>query len=166
MLIRFDNGYVLAYSSKRMLGAITAIGSPEEFINTKNMGPDALSIELDSFRKLVNGSRKNIKSTLMDQSALAGIGNIYSDEILFQAGIRPDARAGSIENKGLQKLYRTMKLVLNKAINRKADPSRMPGSWLIPNRNKDSTCPKCGKKLKHKKINGRTGYFCGNCQKK
>lgn len=88
-----------------------------------------------------------IKSALMNQKMIAGIGNVYSDEILFQAGIPPAIKAGRLSGGDLgdlEALYSSMELVLEAAIDARADPHRLPSSFIIPHRRGDGKCPKCG----------------------
>ncbi|MGA7273022.1 MAG: DNA-formamidopyrimidine glycosylase family protein [Acidimicrobiia bacterium] len=88
--IDFDDGSHLAYSSKRKFGTISWVGDVEQFIEDHELGPDATNdLDLDRFGRVLAQRRGSIKGTLMNQEALAGLGNVYVDAILFQAGIRP-----------------------------------------------------------------------------
>jgi len=100
----------------------------------------------------------------MDQTALAGIGNIYSDEILFQSGIRPAIKISDLSNARMRALHRAMGHVLRIAIARQADADHLPESWLLPHRYKGAKCPRCGSVLQQKRSSGRTTYFCPRCQ--
>jgi formamidopyrimidine-DNA glycosylase len=168
LLIRFTNGYHLAYDSQRMLGEVGPIENPEAFIKEKGLGPDALdpALDADAFHGAVAGSRAAIKSALMDQGRLAGIGNIYSDEILFQAGLHPRTRASDLDKGRTARLLRTMRNVLRKAIAKKADPERFPRTWLIPHRHDGGECPRCGGRIRKLEAAGRHGYYCPRCQQK
>jgi formamidopyrimidine-DNA glycosylase len=101
---------------------------------------------------------------LMNQELMAGIGNIYSDEIMFQAGLHPKAAADKLDEDGLHKLFDAMRYVLNTAIKTEADPSKMPGDFLLPYRNKGGHCPKCGGNVLHVSACGRTAWYCPKCQ--
>jgi formamidopyrimidine-DNA glycosylase len=87
--IAFTNGYRLAYIAQRKLGHIALTGDVHAFIVGHELGPDALDTDLNGFREQASGYRGTVKGWLMDQSAFAGIGNVYSDEILFQARMHP-----------------------------------------------------------------------------
>ncbi len=109
--------------------------------------------------------RKAVKATLMDQALLAGVGNIYSDEILFQAGIVPTRRANELSQKERRRLFQIMKRALRTAIRNKAMPDQFPRSYLTRNRQEGSQCPKCGGLVRTHEINGRRSYYCPRCQK-
>jgi formamidopyrimidine-DNA glycosylase len=97
----------------------------------------------------------------MDQKRLAGIGNIYSDEILFQAGVRPDLKAGELSEEDLGRIYTEMvSNVLPAAIEAGARPDRLPSFFIIPHRRGDGVCPRCGGSLEKRRISGRTAWFC------
>lgn len=167
MLIKFGNGHFLAYTSIRMLGLIDLAESVDEYVQKHHLGPDAIAKELDfdRFKEIFGRSRSNAKSALMDQKKLAGIGNIYSDEILFQAEIHPTAKIDELSDEKLRNLFRKTKQVLKEAIDYDADSREFPESWLIPHRTKGEDCPKGNGKIDRIKVSGRTAYFCPACQR-
>ncbi|MGM0665013.1 MAG: Fpg/Nei family DNA glycosylase [Thermodesulfobacteriota bacterium] len=163
LLIRFSNGYTLAYHCLRKLGKIALADDLNRFIEEKGLGPDPLgsSFDLETFSNTMSASRAAVKSTLMNQKLLAGIGNIYSDEILFQAGIRPGVKTRDLSDKDLESIYiEITQNVLPTAIEARADPSRLPASFIIPHRHGGGACPLCGTALRKTRIGGRTAYFC------
>lgn len=166
----FANGYHLAFVNQRLFGSVELTGDPGTFVEAAGLGPDALDDSLDegAFRELFAGRRGQVKSALMDQSLMAGIGNVYSDEILFQAGIHPKTRIDNINPKEISKLYRTMRRVLEKAIDCGAGSEelleRLPRSYLLIRREDGAKCPRCGGTIKKIKSAGRTGYYCPACQ--
>jgi formamidopyrimidine-DNA glycosylase len=170
--VRFDfsSDGGLAYTNKRMIGRVGLIENVDEFIADEKLGPDALDPRLDlaAFKAAVRGSKRDVKSVLMDQEIIAGIGNIYSDEILFQARINPAARTDTLTPSEVKKLYLTMREVLDTAIAHGAGSElfteRMPKGALLPERKKGSHCPRCGSALKMFKVGGRTAYCCPQCQ--
>lgn len=164
-MITFENGFHLACDSQRKLGEIRLTENREDFIRGQHLGPDALRITWPDFRDPLSGSRASIKSALINQQILAGIGNVYSDEILFQAGLHPAKKARDLDKNQLKTLYDAMKGVLGKAIESRADPDKFPRSFIIPHRNRDGKCPKCSGAVKRDKIAGRTAYYCPQCQK-
>ncbi|MBD3264455.1 MAG: formamidopyrimidine-DNA glycosylase [Candidatus Omnitrophica bacterium] len=166
VVINFTNGHSLAYSNQRLLGKIALVSSFRDFIQRKNLGPDALEIDYPYFKEGVKNSRSTIKSLLMNQEFMAGVGNIYSDEILYRSKIYPGLNNSKIGEKDTKKIFNAMRAVLATAIERKADPSKLPSAWLLPHRNRGESCPKCKGKIKKKKISGRSAYFCPECQKK
>ncbi len=172
--IRFDfaDGGHLAYTSLRMLGKVGLAEDADAFIEKEKLGPDALAPDFDlaAFEAAVEGRRTNVKSVLMDQSAVAGIGNIYADEILFKAGLHPKSRIDKLSKKALRALYRQTRKVLETAIDRGAGSEqfleRLPRSYLLPQRAKDGDCPRCHAPLRTTRVGGRTTYFCPECQGK
>lgn len=164
LLIDFENGYHLAYISPRKLGRISLTNSPEKWLHTHKLGPDAFELSEEAFIEQAENSRGAVKSWLMNQKIIAGIGNVYSDEILFQSGIHPKSSLKDLNSSKLEKLYKTMHKVLNKAISAHADPEQMPANFLLPHRKKGGHCPACDTPLKTVKIAGRTAWYCPHCQ--
>jgi formamidopyrimidine-DNA glycosylase len=165
-LIAFDNGMNLAYVSRRKLGRIFPVKSPAALIDDRGLGEDALAVDEKHFRALAAEHRGSVKSWLMNQAVIAGIGNVYSDEILFQAGIYPGRSLATLDSRDLTRLYRATHFVLESAISARVDPQRMPAKFLLPHRNKGGRCPKCDTPLKTVKIASRTGWYCPQCQKR
>lgn len=164
MLISFTNGYHLAYVCQRMLGGVGLAERVEGFVEREALGPDALSFDLMSFKEALQRRRGSIKSALMNQKIIAGIGNIYSDEILFHSGIRPKTPAARLDEKKLEELFRNMKRVLRKAIDCRVAPARLPNSYQLPHRRRGGRCPRCGAEWKQVKVTQRTAYYCPRCQ--
>jgi formamidopyrimidine-DNA glycosylase len=168
MLIDFENGYHLAFDCLRKLGRIYLIHDMEKFIEKKKLGPDPLTgkMNLTKFRNLLEGKRGSVKTTLMNQEIISGIGNIYSDEILFNAGIHPASKTEKLNDEQIKKLFYMMIKVLNKAIDVDADAGKMPATYLLTKRKSGNDCPICSGKIKKQTINGRSSYFCDKHQKK
>ncbi|MFO7890460.1 MAG: DNA-formamidopyrimidine glycosylase family protein [bacterium] len=167
LLIDFDNKYHLAYDCQRKLGLIDLINDVHTFIRKKELGIDPYreKFDFEQFKKIVKGKRSTVKSVLMDQSLLAGIGNIYSDEISFQAKIHPGSRMKKLSDRDLKIIYERMKDVLQTAIDKEADPDQLPDTYLIPYRNPGDSCPICNGTIQKKTISGRSSYFCTKHQK-
>ncbi len=165
-LFSFNNGHHLAFVLQRKFGSIAFTEHVEDFVRERRLGPDALdkSLDLEVFKVIIKRTRGNIKSVLMDQRRIAGIGNVYSDEILYQSKILPKAEVGQLGDRDLERVFRAMKEVLNTAIDSQADPGKMPEHYLLPHRKKGGRCPVCGGDLRSDKISGRTYYYCPNCQ--
>jgi formamidopyrimidine-DNA glycosylase len=102
----------------------------------------------------------------MNQKRIAGIGNIYSDEILYNAKIYPGSKCSELSDKEIARLYSNMRKVLKRAIQDKADPEKMPRTYLIGHRKDNTECPRCGGRIKKTSFSGRGAYFCGKCQAK
>lgn len=101
----------------------------------------------------------------MDQSLLAGLGNVYADEALFQARIHPLADAESLTDGDALRLFRAIGKTLRKAVSLEADASRFPKGFIIPARHKGARCPRCGAAIEALSIQKRTAYFCPACQR-
>jgi len=165
---KLDDGFYLAYDNLRKFGAILLIDDPAEYIKEKELGPDPINdgLTYNKFRERVDSKSGNIKAVLMDQSVLAGIGNLYSDEILYQAGVHPSKLFSSIKEDGKKEVYKKMMSVLKAAVKKDGDHSALPGKYLLNHRSDGEKCPICGGKIVHKTIAGRTAYFCNSHQKK
>lgn len=167
ILLHLGNGYTLAYDCQRKLGRV---GLTEDdvagFVREKKLGPDALKQSRQDFVQAVTSSKSMIKSALMRQENMAGLGNIYSDEILFQAGIHPRKRTAELSEKNVDELYEQTIEVLKTAIDKKADPNNFPEDFIIPHRHDDGRCPKCGGPIEKVKVSGRTGWYCPKCQRR
>jgi formamidopyrimidine-DNA glycosylase len=168
----FSDGHRLAYINPRRLGGVEFVEDADTFIAAEKLGPDVLDphFDLATFERALSGRDRDIKAVLMDQAAMAGIGNIYSDEVLFQAGIHPSARADRLGSKSRHELFRQIKRVLETAVERGAgaeiSQEALPRSFLLPRRKKGGLCPRCGGKIGTIKFSGRTAYYCPHCQKK
>lgn len=160
-----SEGTELAYDCQRKLGEIDLLSDPLDYIAKKGLGPDALrELSWKRFFGIFASGRAMAKSTLMDQSKMAGIGNIYSDEILFQSGVHPRKRTKDLSQEETHKVYDALTEVLQEAINCEVEPDRMPPHYLLPHREKGELCPKCGTELEKVSVSGRSAYLCPNCQ--
>lgn len=166
VIFHFKDGSQMVYDCQRKLGELDLLSEPAELIEEKNLGPDALKdVGQDEFKDIFTSSRAMAKSTLMNQETIAGIGNIYSDEILFQTGIHPRIKASRLTSEKITRLYGKMNQVLNRAIEREVDPEKLPEDYLLSHRTPGTPCPKCGSKIERVKVSGRSAYFCPECQK-
>jgi formamidopyrimidine-DNA glycosylase len=167
----FANDGSLAYTNKRMIGRVGLVEDAADFIAAEKLGPDALDRRFDfpAFKARVFGAKRDVKSVLMDQQIIAGIGNIFSDEILFQARIDPTARMEELTPNQLKQLFLHIREVLKTAIvcgaGSEQFTERMPKGALLPERKKGGRCPRCRSPLKVFKLGGRTAYCCPRCQK-
>jgi len=164
--LNFKNNDHLHYISRRKLGRIEITDDTDKYIRDAGLGVDAVEVSEEIFLKNLQKNQSAIKSFLMNQSHLAGIGNIYSDEILFQAGIYPKKKAGKLTEEEGKKIYEKMDYVLKTAIDKEADVSSFPDSFLLSHRQEGKKCPGCNGKIQKIKVSGRAGYYCPGCQKK
>ncbi|MDD5146634.1 MAG: bifunctional DNA-formamidopyrimidine glycosylase/DNA-(apurinic or apyrimidinic site) lyase [Candidatus Pacebacteria bacterium] len=179
LVLKLNNGYQLALSDVRKFAKIE-LWPTRDLADSKEMkalGPDALSAELTPslFKKLLLKKKGKIKQILMDQTVIAGIGNIYSDEILFRAKVHPQRSAQSLSNADFKKTHQAMRVILKKAIQLRGtsssdyrDINGKKGAFvklLKVYRRAGQKCPKCQGIIKRLKIGGRSAHYCPNCQK-
>ncbi len=165
VVFAFEGGDRLAYVCPRMFGRVMLAESVEEFIGARSLGPDALAVSREEFARRIGRSKAALKACLMNQSCTAGIGNLYSDEILFQSRLAPSRPGHRLTGSQLDRLYRDMRKVLLLAIRREADPRAMPPSYLLPHRAPNGRCPTCQTELRRRSVAGRTTYWCPKCQR-
>src|SRR6266542_2203183 len=166
VLFVFANNHRLAFDDQRQFGQISLLKDVDEFLKKRALGPDTLEIDLAKFKKILTKRRGAVKSVLLNQRLIAGIGNIYADEILFRARMHPATEISRLDDKALTKLFRATRYILEKAIAAKADANQMPKSWLLPHRGQGGKCPRCRRELKSSRIGRRTAWFCLHCQKR
>lgn len=141
----------------------------------KALGPDPLQIDREEFVRLLRSKKRIIKSLLLDQTVLAGLGNIYSDEALFLAGIHPRRVSAGLSAKRLAGLYDAVRQTLEDAILARGssvddyvDARGAKGSFQDRHTvygREGRPCPKCGHPIKRTVIGSRSSHFCPHCQK-
>jgi formamidopyrimidine-DNA glycosylase len=165
VVFAFEKDRRLAFDDQRMFGEVGLLKDVDKFLKKREIGPDALQVDQSQFKDLLANHRGAVKSILLNQKLIAGIGNIYADEILFRARMHPATEISRLGDKALIKLFRATHYILEKAIAAKADANQMPRSWLLPHREKRGKCPRCGDELKSATVGGRTAWFCAHCQR-
>lgn len=140
------------------------------------LGPEPLEIDFRSFSRLFQGRRACIKGFLLDQRAIAGLGNIYADEVLFRARIHPLTRAASLGEEELKILWKSIRAILRLAIFRKGssirdytDPNGDAGDFQALHKvygRAGEKCPRCKAAIRRIKVGGRSTFYCPHCQKK
>jgi len=167
VIVDFDENAHLAYDDARLFGVVDLVVSPEDFIKERGLGPDPLDerFEARAFSSLLEKRRGAIKALLMTQEIIAGLGNLYVDEILFQTSIHPRRPAASIPKEQRKIMYKAMRSILLGVIQRKLQRKGYPAKFLIPHREEGERCPICGGTIQRTIVFGRTTYFCGKHQK-
>jgi formamidopyrimidine-DNA glycosylase len=165
VVLDLGDGSHLAYDSQRLLGQV-ALADPDAWVEEHELGPDALRVGRRAFVKRLSVRRGTLKPALMDQTLLAGIGNVYSDEILFQGRLHPKTPVSRLDEDELGALHRRMRSVLKGAIRYRADPERVPRTWLLPHREPGARCPRCRGRVRRPRVGGRSAWICPVCQKK
>ncbi len=170
VLWRFREPPHLAYVNVRMLGGVGLVDDIEAFLAERRIGPDALdpALDFEAFSAALGSGRRPVKAALVDQGVVAGIGNVYADEILFQAGLRPEVPVSALDEDWRRRLFAAMREVLAEAVRRGAAAERfterLPETWLTRVRGPGAACPRCGTPLATVKMSARTGYYCPRCQ--
>jgi formamidopyrimidine-DNA glycosylase len=173
----FNNGIVLRYTDPRRFGALLWQDQSEPHELLSKLGPEPLSEDFDGER-LFQLSRKRkvpVKTFIMDNAVVVGAGNIYANEALYAAGIRPDREAGSISKKRYQRLAEEIKIVLARAIKQGGTTLRdfvggdgKPGYFkqqLNVYGRGGEPCPSCQRPLTEIRLGQRSTVFCKSCQR-
>jgi len=166
VLFHFTNNRRLAFDDQRKFGEIELIKDVDEFLQKRGIAPDALHLDLSEYQRIFRTHRGALKALLLNQQLIAGIGNLYADEILFHVRMHPATEAARLSDKDLKRLFRATHYVLEKAIALKTDFNRVPKTWLLTHRGKAGRCPRCGRALRSATIGGRTSWFCPHCQRR
>jgi formamidopyrimidine-DNA glycosylase len=163
LFIHFKNDS-LAFDDLRKLGKISFTEDISEFIDERGLGPDAIALNYQAFRDILQKRKGRIKPILMNQSVVAGIGNIWADEILFQTNIHPTTKIQDLTNHQLKKVFTKMIEILKVAIAEQIEDAELPQKYLTNERNKKGVCPTCGTVFERIQVGGRTTYYCPQCQ--
>ncbi len=179
LIFYFDNGQQLALSDLRKFAKVI-FGPKKEIENLpdfKKIGPEPLEkgFKVGKFISLISSEKRKIKQVLMDQEVIAGIGNIYSDEILWLSKIHPLKPANQLKADELKRLYSAMKKILKKAVKLRGtsisdfrDTSGKAGAYARERfvyRKEGEHCPRCKGIIKRIKIKNRSAHYCPKCQK-
>ncbi len=179
VLLQFRDGSRLYFNDMRKFGYMKVVrdGEISQVKELREFGPEPLDREfiLEVFLKALRKRPKGkIKQVLMDPKVVAGIGNIYSDEILFHAKVRPTRKVSGIKSQELRQIFKYIPIVLKKGIAAKGssvgDFVRTDGSWGQMGKfhfvyaRRGQKCKKCGTIIEAIKLGGRTGSFCPKCQ--
>jgi formamidopyrimidine-DNA glycosylase len=149
-VLEFADGGRLALHDRRRLGR--AVIEPD----FSHIGPDAGEVSREEFRARIGRGNAPVKARLLDQHAIAGVGNLLADEILWRAGISPRRRTGSLSEAELDELRRATRRAIRNAIRRGGAHT----GELNPEREAGGRCPRCGTELSRARIGGRTTYWC------
>jgi len=174
VIIRFSDGGGLFFNDLRMFGWIKVSDEP--------LAPKGIDVLSEKFTpnliaSLTEKTRKPIKVLLMDQDLITGIGNIYANDALFLAKIHPQRPSNSITGQEIKLLFNSIKKVINDGI-KDLGSSGADEAFILPDgsrgnhqrsflvyQQEDKPCPNCKTKIERIKHNGRSSFFCPNCQK-
>ena len=172
--LRFPNGNL--YFPGLRLGYLHLLSVKELNARLQELGPDPMDRRLDAgaFAARFAGRRGMLKPALTDQSAVAGIGNCYADEMLHMAGIRPDVPVPRVDAEGWQRLHGAMRTVLEQAAAHggymetplyAGDTQTGGAAALLRVYDREGEpCPKCGGAIVKTELSGRKTFFCPACQ--
>ena len=164
LTLSFENGGKLSFICPRKFGKLFLTESVDAFKKQQNLGPHASDLSKKEFLELFEKKRGSIKTALMDQSFIAGLGNLYVDEILFHSGIHPKSKVENLSEKDLSSIYKNMVEVLETVTKSKTEGTKIPDSYLRAHRTEGEDCPKGKGKIEMIKVGGRSTYFCPECQ--
>lgn len=178
--IDFEDQTKLFFNDQRKFGYMKLLPEPEieELSFFQKLGPEPLedNFTVEIFKeRLLKKKNSLIKPTILDQSVIAGVGNIYADEALWRAKIHPETRIKDFSNVDFENLHESIRFVMNKSIEKggstdrnyvNADGSR--GNYLeyaaVYHKN-GQPCKRCGTEISKIRVGGRGTHFCENCQK-
>jgi len=175
--IRFllSGGEYLDFNDRRLFAEIGLSGDWRNIAFVKSLGPEPFDITPARFHEMLSGRKIKIKPLLLDQTFVAGIGNLYAAEALFRAGIHPARQAGSLSPEESAKLLKAITATLKEAIKHKGSsmdqyvrPSGERGDYVKFHKvygREGLACGGCGGKIKRIALGGRGTYFCPACQK-
>ena len=165
LVLRFEEGDELRYRNMRKLGgAWLAHDADEVGWILGPLGPDALAVSRRAFLELLGRRRGGVKAALMDQTLVAGVGNLIADEVLWQARIHPRRDIAGLSEEERRRLYSVLRSVLRESVER-YDYIPRKRSWLSHVRGlPGAACPRCGTPLARTVAGGRTTYYCPHCQ--
>ncbi len=158
------DGGRLAFDCPRKLARILYIENLEAYIHEKQLGEDALRIGEDQFLQMMDGRSGTLKGFLMNQRHLAGIGNLYADEICYQAEVHPASETGRIGTAKRRLLFRKMREILTFAVEKNAHYRKYPSDWLWKWRKEGHAGPDGKGEVQKMTIAGRTTYFLPEIQ--
>lgn len=167
--IDFEDGNQLWYFDQKRMGKIYLTTDLNSIPQWRELGPDILEISLEDFQNRIKRYRSSVKDLLRNQRFITGIGNAYSDEILFNAGIYPFKKRGELNEREIETLYSSAREILIDAI--KKLRIRVGGvieteirDFLKVHNKGGEPCPKCGNPIKEITVDRRTINYCRNCQ--
>jgi formamidopyrimidine-DNA glycosylase len=160
----FSNGVILSYVDMRKFSRILVLDDVEDYLKEIKLGPDALEISQIDFMALNRNSTRPIKSWLMDQKVMSGLGNLYVDEICFQSAIHPASITTKVPAKVWDLIFTKMKSILKTAVEREAYYQEYPEGWFWQWRKEGEIGPG-GNPVLRIKIGGRSTFFVDQYQR-
>jgi formamidopyrimidine-DNA glycosylase len=181
LVIRFEDGRdEVRFRDVRKFGFLLCLeGEPERACaELAGLGPEPFDVGLAEFRAILAVRKGRIKSLLLDQARIAGVGNIYADETLFEARIHPETPASSLKPGEVERLYLSMRKILAAAVEAGGstltdagyhDADGNAGDFQFSHKVYGRTgepCLACGAPIAMKRVGGRSSHFCPSCQRR
>ncbi|MBX2816933.1 MAG: DNA-(apurinic or apyrimidinic site) lyase [Saprospiraceae bacterium] len=163
--IALEDGMYIGFDDPRKFARILLLQDREAYVKEVGLGPDALTIDKSAFRAAFKGRSATAKAILLNQSLMAGIGNLYADEICYQARIHPASRAGALSTRQLNKMHQKTLDILQLAVDQDAYYKIYPDDWFWKWRDLDARPPGGKGKIMRDKVAGRTTYWIEGVQK-
>jgi formamidopyrimidine-DNA glycosylase len=169
LILHMVQGMDLRYVDSKQMGKVYLTAETSLVPGFARQGPEALEVTEEEFKERLKGHRGEIKGVLCNQAFLAGIGNAYADEILFEASLYPFVRRPRLKGEEVERLYRAMRAVLVRSVERVREEMGeeihlKPREFLAVHGKGGSPCPRCGTPISEVKARGRATNFCRRCQ--
>ncbi len=172
VVIELEGGRELRFRDVRRFGYLSLVDEAGLEAALSSLGPDVLAVSEEGFAALLSARRSLLKPLLTDQTALAGLGNIYSNEMLFAARLNPWRRSSEVSRAEARRLYRAMVRVLRGAIRCRGsstsdfvDTAGRAGEFQRRHRvYRKPVCPRCQGKIVREVRGGRSAFWCPKCQ--
>lgn len=170
LLLYFEDGTRLAFNNIRKFGRVWLLRDPEQLLGKLGPEPLADGFSADDLHRILQDHSRQIKYLLLDQTKLAGIGNIYSDEALYRAGIHPRMKSDQLTRNQSRKLWAAVRKVLKDGIRFQGtsiDWMYRGGDYqqyLAVYGQEGKSCPECGTIIKRIKVAQRSTFLCSTCQ--
>jgi formamidopyrimidine-DNA glycosylase len=174
-IFELDNGQELQFRDTRKFGRVYLVTNQDEVLG--KLGPEPLESEFtaEKLSEILRGRRRAVEPFLLDQTMIAGIGNIYADEALFYAGLHPQRKTDSLDTQDIKRLHEGIQHVLQLGIQREGasistylKPDGEKGNMqedVMVFRRTGELCFTCGEPIQRIVLGGRSTHFCKNCQK-
>lgn len=177
--LQFADGSELVYNDTRAFGRFWLTQDAAQVSGLNSLGLEPIDAEFSAAywqEKIKCRPKTQVKVALLDQTVVAGLGNIYADEVLFQAGVHPERPLGTLTDEENQRLAQAMREILQASIEQRGttfrdyvDGNNQKGGYqefLRVFQKLNQPCPNCGQQIQRIKVAGRSSYFCPHCQLK
>lgn len=179
VILALDDGRQLRYHDTRKFGRVYLVDEPAEVIGRLGPEPIAADFTAEDLEAMLTQRRRQLKPLLLDQTFLAGLGNIYVNEALWLAGLHPERRSNTLSSDEVNALHEAMRTVLQKGIDNLGTTlgdgiSNFYGAGGAPGRNQEelfvhgregAPCPRCGTSIRRLIVGQRSTYVCPLCQR-